>query len=95
MKRASSAMITRSQASARCIPPPAAVPFTPAITGFSQSRTDATSRWKPRWIIRPPSPTIISGAPGGFGEGVRTSRRSAPVQNPFSPFPVMTTARTA
>ena len=37
MSLASSAMITRSQASARFMPPPAAVAFTDASTGFSQS----------------------------------------------------------
>ncbi len=38
MKRALSAARTKSQASATCTPIPAAVPFTAATTGFSQSR---------------------------------------------------------
>ncbi|CAM5252606.1 hypothetical protein SCYAM73S_06257 [Streptomyces cyaneofuscatus] len=44
MNRAVSAARTRSQANARCAPIPAAVPFTAAITGFSQSSTAAMSR---------------------------------------------------
>ena len=43
-----SAMTTRSQASTSLAPPPAAVPLTAAMTGFSQSRIDPTSRCQPR-----------------------------------------------
>ena len=42
-----SAITTRSQASTRLAPPPAAVPLTAAITGFSQSRIEVTSRCQP------------------------------------------------
>ena len=51
-----SAITTRSQASTRLAPPPAAVPFTAAITGFSQSRIDVTSRCQPRRTSRATSP---------------------------------------
>ncbi len=95
MKVASSAASTRSQASARCIPPPAAVALTAAMTGFSQSRTAAIKRCQPVRIRRAASPTGRSGAPSGRGGPGSCDRRSAPVQKPFSPAPVTTTARTA
>ena len=41
MMRASSAAMIRSHASASCMPPPAAVPLSAQITGFSQSRIAA------------------------------------------------------
>ena len=92
---ASSAITTRSQASARCIPPPAAVPLTPAMTGFSQSRMEVTRPCQPSLIMRDASPTTLSGASSGFGRGgSRPPRRSAPVQKAFSPAAVMTTTRT-
>ena len=61
MSRAVSAITTRSQASTRLAPPPAAVPFTAATTGFSQSRIEATSRCQPRRIIRATSPERLVG----------------------------------
>ena len=67
MRRAVSAITTRSHASTRLAPPPAAVPFTAATTGFSQSRIDATSRCQPRRIIRDTSPRARSGASSGRG----------------------------
>jgi hypothetical protein len=77
------------------MPPPAAVPLTPAITGFSQSRIDVTTVCQPSMIMRAASPTTLSGASPGFGRGARwPPRRSAPVQKAVSPAPVMTTART-
>src|SRR3954464_5574520 len=89
-----SAMTTRSQARARCMPAPAAVPLTAAITGFSQSRTAVTTRCQPVAMLRATSPCPRFGAPSGFS-GVGTgTRRSAPVQNARSPAPVSTTART-
>src|SRR4051812_14648551 len=89
-----SAMTTRSQASARCIPAPAAVPLTAAMTGFSQSSTAVTTRCQPVAMLRATSPCARVGAPSGFS-GVGTgTRRSAPVQNARSPAPVSTTART-
>src|SRR4051812_33790552 len=89
-----SAMTTRSQARARCMPAPAAVPLTAAITGFSQSRTAVTTRCQPVAMLRATSPCARLGAPSGFS-GVGTgTRRSAPVQNARSPAPVSTTART-
>ena len=47
MNRASSVAMTRSHASARWAPMPAATPSTAAITGFSQSSTAEISRWAP------------------------------------------------
>ena len=92
---ASSAMTTRSHARARCMPPPAAVPLTPAMTGFSQSRMEVTRRCQPSRIMREASPTTLSGAPSGLGRGGRRPpRRSAPLQNALSPAAVMTTTRT-
>ena len=92
---ASSAITTRSQASARCIPPPAAVPLTPAMTGFSQSRMEVTRLCQPSRIIRDASPTTFWGASSGFGRGGSwPPRRSAPEQKAFSPAAVMTTTRT-
>src|SRR3954452_15402435 len=89
-----SAITTRSQARARCMPAPAAVPLTAAITGFSQSRAAMTTRCQPAAMLRATSPCARFGAPSGFS-GVGTgTRRSAPVQNARSPAPVSTTART-
>src|SRR3954447_5411054 len=91
---APSAITTRSHASARCMPAPAAVPLTAAITGFSQSRTAVTTRCQPVAMLRATSPCARFGAPSGFS-GVGTgTRRSAPVQNARLPAPVSTTART-
>ena len=94
MNLASSAASTRSQARARCIPPPAAVAFTAAITGFSQSMTEETSRCQPVRMSRAASPTARAGAPSGRGNPGTAARRSAPVQKPFSPAPVSTTTLT-
>src|SRR5581483_10195930 len=69
----SSAMTTRSQAKARCMPPPAAVPLTPAITGFSQSMIDCTSRPHPVRMTRAASPTMRSGE--HHGPHPRVTRR--------------------
>src|SRR5688572_17976832 len=91
----SSAAMIKSQARAMCMPPPAAVPLSPQITGFSQSRMDVTMRCHPRWMVRATSPTMRSGAPSGLGGGsLRPLRRSAPVQKCRSPAPVRTTTRT-
>ncbi len=95
MRRAESAITTRSQASTRLAPPPAAVPLTAATTGFSQSRIDATRRCQPRRIMRATSPRARSGAPSGRGgSGFWAPPSPAPVQKCFSPAPVSTTART-
>ena len=75
-------------------PMPAAVPLTAQMTGFSQSMIDATRRWAPRLMLRPTSPSTLSGASAGPGlTGITDTRRSAPVQKCRSPAAVMTTHR--
>ena len=65
-----------------CAPIPAAVPWTAAITGTSQSRMALTVEIAPRSIIRRRSPTTRSGASAGRSDSVAGAppRRSAPVQ---------------
>ena len=79
MNFAVSAITTRSQASASCMPPPAAVPFTAPMTGRSQSRIDAMSRCHPVRMSRATSPGARSGAPSGFGRRrpLRAAERGA------------------
>ena len=77
------------------MPPPAAVAFTAAMTGFSQSSTADTSRCHPVRMSRAASPVARSGAPSGRAGPGAGERRSAPVQNPRSPAPPRTTTRTA
>jgi hypothetical protein len=50
MSRAVSAITTRSHASTRLAPPPGRRAVDGAMTGFSQSRIDVTSRCQPRRI---------------------------------------------
>ena len=93
MNFAWSAMTTRSQHRARCAPTPAAVPFTAAMTGSSQSRMAGINLSWPSSIMRLDSPTADSGAPSGRGAGSLRRLMSAPGQNSFRPVAVITTAR--
>ena len=95
MMRAVSAAMTRSAASASIAPPPAAVPLSATITGFSQSWIASMRRWNPVRIM------LIAGADDHVGRalGLRRAsaagpRRSTPVQKCRSPAPVSTIART-
>ncbi len=94
MKRAWSEATTRSEAKARWAPMPAAVPPTAAITGLSQSNTEAIKRWLPEAMSRATEPAGRSGAPSGWSASAgRSARRSAPVQKCL-PVAASTTTRT-
>jgi hypothetical protein len=90
-----SAAMTRSAASVSIAPPPAAVPFSATITGFSQSWIRCINVSKPRRIMLIAVPTTRSGAPSGFAFMGCGTDRSAPVQKCRSPAAVSTIARTA
>ena len=63
IKRAVSEVITKSLQNAKCAPMPAAVPFTAAITGISQSITEFINLILPSSIIRRISPVMGSMTP--------------------------------
>ena len=68
MSFALSAAITRSAASTNIEPPPAAVPLSATMIGFSQSGIACISRWKPsRIMCDRAADHHRSGAPSGFG----------------------------
>ena len=70
------------------------MPWTAAITGFSQSRIELTVPIAPRVIMRRVSPTTRSGWPSGSSTAARWVRRSAPVQK-NRPVAAITTQRIA
>ena len=74
-KNADSAATTRSQASARDSPMPAAAPCTPATTGLGISRIPVMIGWYCRVSL-----PYTSGGPSSV-RSARFSRRSAPLEN--------------
>jgi hypothetical protein len=76
-------------------PPPAAVPLSATITGFSQSWMRCISVSNPRRIMLIAVPATRSGALSGWGLAGCGTVRSAPVQKWRSPAAVSTMARTA
>src|SRR6478609_6346467 len=87
-------MTTRSHASTRLDPAPAAVPLTAPTTGLSQSSTDATSRCQPCCSIRAMSPGRLSAVGAGLAP-VACGARAAPAQKCRAPAALSRTARTA